>query len=163
MQYICENHFQRLSKTSMFTGLKAVNHFGRPDMSSFLKFVQKKHSYVSSNSTVTFPSLICFFLLFRCRRSAFSHAVRDRSPKVSCRRATRSTRDASCRTSSITSRISDKLSLASTNRCVHQFSCKSSRNFNLFLFLSFHFITFTDLIYLSSQKSFRFVIENVFV
>lgn len=46
-QYICENHFQRLSKMSMFTGLKAVNHFGRPDMSSFLKFVQKKHSYVS--------------------------------------------------------------------------------------------------------------------
>lgn len=46
-QYICENHFQRLSKTSIFTGLKAVNHFGRPDMSSFLKFVQKKHSYVS--------------------------------------------------------------------------------------------------------------------
>ncbi|XP_017784906.1 PREDICTED: dual oxidase isoform X2 [Nicrophorus vespilloides] len=47
MLYICENHFQRLAKTSMFTGLKAVNHFGRPDMSSFLKFVQKKHSYVS--------------------------------------------------------------------------------------------------------------------
>lgn len=47
-QYICENHFQRLSKMSMFTGLKAVNHFGRPDMSSFLKFVQKKHSYVSA-------------------------------------------------------------------------------------------------------------------
>ncbi|KAL1137627.1 hypothetical protein AAG570_009323 [Ranatra chinensis] len=47
MLYICENHFQRLSKTSMFTGLKAVNHFGRPDMSSFLKFVQKKHSYIS--------------------------------------------------------------------------------------------------------------------
>nr|XP_018912484.1 PREDICTED: dual oxidase isoform X2 [Bemisia tabaci] len=47
MLYICENHFQRLSKTSMFTGLKAINHFGRPDMSSFLKFVQRKHSYVS--------------------------------------------------------------------------------------------------------------------
>lgn len=47
MLYICENHFQRLAKTSMFTGLKAVNHFGRPDMTSFLKFVQKKHSYVS--------------------------------------------------------------------------------------------------------------------
>ncbi|XP_018323659.1 dual oxidase isoform X2 [Agrilus planipennis] len=47
MLYICENHFQRLSKTSLFTGLKAVNHFGRPDMTSFLKFVQKKHSYVS--------------------------------------------------------------------------------------------------------------------
>ncbi|KAJ8969155.1 hypothetical protein NQ314_001896 [Rhamnusium bicolor] len=47
MLYICENHFQRLSKTSIFTGLKAVNHFGRPDMTSFLKFVQKRHSYVS--------------------------------------------------------------------------------------------------------------------
>ncbi|CAD6230974.1 GSCOCT00006904001.3-RA-CDS [Cotesia congregata] len=45
--YICENHFQRLSKKSIFTGLKAINHFGRPDMTSFLKFVQKKHSYVS--------------------------------------------------------------------------------------------------------------------
>lgn len=52
-QYICENHFQRLSKMSMFTGLKAVNHFGRPDMSSFLKFVQKKHSYVSNYSSAT--------------------------------------------------------------------------------------------------------------
>uniref|UniRef100_T1IYT7 NAD(P)H oxidase (H2O2-forming) n=1 Tax=Strigamia maritima TaxID=126957 RepID=T1IYT7_STRMM len=45
--YICENHFQRISNRSMFTGLKAVNHFGRPDMSSFFKFVQKQHSYVS--------------------------------------------------------------------------------------------------------------------
>ncbi|XP_024941006.1 dual oxidase isoform X3 [Cephus cinctus] len=47
MLYICENHFQRLSKKSIFTGLRAINHFGRPDMTSFLKFVQKKHSYVS--------------------------------------------------------------------------------------------------------------------
>ena len=46
-QYICENHFQRLSRRSLFTGLKAANHFGRPDMVSFLKFVQRKHSYVS--------------------------------------------------------------------------------------------------------------------
>ena len=46
-QYICENHFQRLSKRSLFTGLKASNHFGRPDMSAFLSFVQRKHSYVS--------------------------------------------------------------------------------------------------------------------
>jgi dual oxidase len=38
---------------SMFTGLKAVNHFGRPDMSSFLKFVQKKHSYVSNSNIAT--------------------------------------------------------------------------------------------------------------
>ena len=51
-QYICENHFQRLSKRSLFTGLKASNHFGRPDMSAFLRFVQRKHSYVSFNSRV---------------------------------------------------------------------------------------------------------------
>ena len=48
-QYICENHFQRLSNRSMFTGLKAINHFGRPDMASFFKFIQKKHNYVSSD------------------------------------------------------------------------------------------------------------------
>ncbi|XP_054708131.1 dual oxidase-like [Uloborus diversus] len=47
MLYICENHFQRISNKSMFTGLRAVNHFGRPDMTSFLKFVQHQHSYVS--------------------------------------------------------------------------------------------------------------------
>ena len=58
-QYICENHFQRLNSRSMFTGLKAVNHFGRPDMPSFLKFVQKKHSYVS-----TFLSLSLMLLRY---------------------------------------------------------------------------------------------------
>lgn len=47
MLYICENHFQRISNRSMFTGLKAINHFGRPDMTAFLKFVQQHHSYVS--------------------------------------------------------------------------------------------------------------------
>ena len=47
MLYICENHFQCLSKKSLFTGLKAANHFGRPDLVSFLRYVQKRHSYVS--------------------------------------------------------------------------------------------------------------------
>ena len=47
MLYICENHFQRLSQKSLFTGLKAANHFGRPDLVSFLRYVQKSHSYVS--------------------------------------------------------------------------------------------------------------------
>ncbi|XP_023214602.1 dual oxidase-like, partial [Centruroides sculpturatus] len=47
MLYICENHFQRISNRSMFTGLKAINHFGRPDMTSFLNFVQQRHLYVS--------------------------------------------------------------------------------------------------------------------
>ncbi|XP_053211640.1 dual oxidase-like isoform X2 [Panonychus citri] len=47
MLYICENHFQRISNRSMFTGLKAINHFRRPDMNAFLKFIRKQHSYVS--------------------------------------------------------------------------------------------------------------------
>ncbi|OQR73616.1 dual oxidase-like, partial [Tropilaelaps mercedesae] len=47
MLYICENHFQRISNHSMFTGLKAINHFGRPDMTAFLRFVQTQHAYVS--------------------------------------------------------------------------------------------------------------------
>jgi len=46
MLYICENHFQQLSRRSLFTGLRAQNHFGRPDMNAFLKFVQRKHNYV---------------------------------------------------------------------------------------------------------------------
>ena len=38
----------------MFTGLKAINHFGRPDMASFFKFIQKKHNYVRI-SCLLFP------------------------------------------------------------------------------------------------------------
>lgn len=79
-QYICENHFQRLSKTSMFTGLKAVNHFGRPDMSSFLKFVQKKHSYVCVHHTILemFDFIINVVSDLRFPKSAFSRADLDR-------------------------------------------------------------------------------------
>jgi len=47
---------------SMFTGLKAVNHFGRPDMSSFLKFVQKKHSYVSTPLRIEAAAGLLFFV-----------------------------------------------------------------------------------------------------
>jgi len=46
----------------MFTGLKAVNHFGRPDMSSFLKFVQKKHSYVSMSKPTNFYYMVKSFV-----------------------------------------------------------------------------------------------------
>lgn len=46
-QYICENHFQRISNRSLFTGLKAVNHFGRPDIAALLQHVQDQHSCVS--------------------------------------------------------------------------------------------------------------------
>ncbi|XP_076328078.1 dual oxidase-like [Tachypleus tridentatus] len=47
MLYICENHFQRISNSSIFTGLKAINHFGRPDMINFLKFIRKKYSHMN--------------------------------------------------------------------------------------------------------------------
>lgn len=30
----------------MFTGLRAVNHFGRPNFDSFFKFLQNKHNNV---------------------------------------------------------------------------------------------------------------------
>lgn len=62
MLYICENHFQRISNRSMFTGLKAVNHFGRPDMVAFLKYIQRQHSYVSFSlpNAIQFNS-ICLF------------------------------------------------------------------------------------------------------
>ncbi|XP_055335314.1 dual oxidase-like isoform X2 [Paramacrobiotus metropolitanus] len=46
--YICEKHFQRLSRRSLFTGLKASNHFGRPDVPAFLAYVQRRHANISS-------------------------------------------------------------------------------------------------------------------
>lgn len=66
LQYICENHFQRISNRSMFTGLRAVNHFGRPDMTSFLKFVQHQHSYVSNEAldSCSLKFLIPCFMTF---------------------------------------------------------------------------------------------------
>ena len=118
-QYICENHFQRLAKRSMFTGLKAINHFGRPDMPAFLKFVQKKHSYVSCNNC-SINSLIkksWFFLsidnewlsnlsFYRSAKLVSSVAVRVRSPTLWVRHARLSTGNGSCPTSSTTTRIS---------------------------------------------------------
>lgn len=46
-QYICEKHFRGdNSGLSMFTGLKAINHFGRPNFDLFLKFLQSRHAEV---------------------------------------------------------------------------------------------------------------------
>ncbi|KAF8357420.1 bli-3 [Pristionchus pacificus] len=48
MLYICEQHFRDESGgASMFTGLRATNHFGRPKFDSFLKFVQNTHPGVN--------------------------------------------------------------------------------------------------------------------
>uniref|UniRef100_A0A0K0DSC4 NAD(P)H oxidase (H2O2-forming) n=1 Tax=Strongyloides stercoralis TaxID=6248 RepID=A0A0K0DSC4_STRER len=47
MLYICEKHFRTDNNgRSMFTGLRAVNHFGRPNFDSFFKFLQNKHNNV---------------------------------------------------------------------------------------------------------------------
>ncbi|XP_012225863.2 dual oxidase 2-like isoform X2 [Linepithema humile] len=39
--YICERHFQKISNKSLFTGLKAVTHFGRPKFPQFFMSIQK--------------------------------------------------------------------------------------------------------------------------
>uniref|UniRef100_A0A915PEP6 NAD(P)H oxidase (H2O2-forming) n=1 Tax=Setaria digitata TaxID=48799 RepID=A0A915PEP6_9BILA len=47
MLYICEKHFRSDSDgRSMFTGLHAANHFGRPDFSVLFKFIQNRHRNV---------------------------------------------------------------------------------------------------------------------
>ncbi|XP_063423293.1 dual oxidase-like isoform X1 [Mytilus trossulus] len=47
MLYICEEHFQKLSGgRSLFTGLKATTHFGRPQLSTMFQAVHKTHPMV---------------------------------------------------------------------------------------------------------------------
>ena len=46
-QYICERHFQKISDRSLFTGLRSVTHFGRPDFGSFLSMLLQEHRSVS--------------------------------------------------------------------------------------------------------------------
>jgi dual oxidase len=50
MLYICEKHFRGLTNSnnrSMFTGLKAQNHFGRPNFDVFFKYLQSKHQSIN--------------------------------------------------------------------------------------------------------------------
>lgn len=47
-KYICERHFQKISNKSLFTGLKAVTHFGRPKFSQFFLSIGKLHPTVST-------------------------------------------------------------------------------------------------------------------
>lgn len=47
-QYICEEHFQRVSGgRSVFTNLKASTHFGRPHLGSMFKTVHRAHPMVN--------------------------------------------------------------------------------------------------------------------
>jgi dual oxidase len=43
MLYICEKHFQKLSGRSLFTGLRAITHFGRPDFNQFFDGLQEEY------------------------------------------------------------------------------------------------------------------------
>ncbi|XP_015439624.1 PREDICTED: dual oxidase-like [Dufourea novaeangliae] len=45
--YICERHFQKISNKSLFTGLIAITHFGKPNFSQFLMSVQKLHPTIN--------------------------------------------------------------------------------------------------------------------
>lgn len=51
--YICERHYQRVANKSLFTNLRAVTHFGRPEFSQFFRTVQYIHE-----------SVRCVFFLF---------------------------------------------------------------------------------------------------
>ena len=42
-QYMCEEHFQKMAGRSMFTGLEATTHFGRPNFENILEAVREKH------------------------------------------------------------------------------------------------------------------------
>ncbi|CAG7733979.1 unnamed protein product [Allacma fusca] len=44
--YICERHFQKISNRSLFTGLRSVTHFGRPDFALFLRGLRTIHPNV---------------------------------------------------------------------------------------------------------------------
>lgn len=47
--YICERHFQRVSGgRSLFSGLRAVTHFGRPTFAQFFRSLQQLHPTVSN-------------------------------------------------------------------------------------------------------------------
>ncbi|KAK0181298.1 hypothetical protein PV327_003591 [Microctonus hyperodae] len=46
--YICERHFQKVSNKSLFTGLTAVTHFGRPNFAQFFLAIQRIHNNIDT-------------------------------------------------------------------------------------------------------------------
>jgi dual oxidase len=47
MLYICERYFQKISGRSLFTGLRSITHFGRPDFENFFQMAQRVHQDVN--------------------------------------------------------------------------------------------------------------------
>ena len=68
--YICERQFQRLSNRSLFTGLKAVTHFGRPNFESIFEHIRLSHVDVKK------------FGVFVCGPPAMSDSVQYACSKV---------------------------------------------------------------------------------
>ncbi|XP_063786038.1 dual oxidase 1-like [Pseudophryne corroboree] len=46
MLYICERHFQKVLNRSLFTGLRSITHFGRPQFEPFFVSLQEVHPEV---------------------------------------------------------------------------------------------------------------------
>ncbi|XP_069837992.1 dual oxidase 1-like [Dendropsophus ebraccatus] len=46
MLYICERHFQKVLNRSLFTGLRSITHFGRPQFEPFFTSLQEVHPAV---------------------------------------------------------------------------------------------------------------------
>jgi len=63
MLYICERHFQKVSNKSLFTGLRSITHFGRPDFTTFLASLKEEHPGVSKIG------------VFSCGAPAMTHGV----------------------------------------------------------------------------------------
>lgn len=47
MLYICERHFQKVAGRSLFTGLSAITHFGRPKLVDILRNIKSEHQNVN--------------------------------------------------------------------------------------------------------------------
>ncbi|XP_067871236.1 dual oxidase 2-like [Heterodontus francisci] len=47
MLYICERHFQKVSNRSLFTGLRSITHFGRPQFVPFFSSLAEVHPEVT--------------------------------------------------------------------------------------------------------------------
>jgi dual oxidase len=63
LQYICERYFQKISDRSLFTGLRSITHFGRPEFKQFFEMLQVEHPNVSSFSPFSLrplKTLLCF-------------------------------------------------------------------------------------------------------
>ena len=58
-QYICERHFQKVAGKSLFTGLQATTHFGRPKFLDFLESLKYEHTDVSKFLLDTSDRLLC--------------------------------------------------------------------------------------------------------